>query len=45
MQYERAVMDRDEASQGKRFMDYGSRIPGSQKARNDAYTKRLKGNN
>jgi hypothetical protein len=38
---ERAVKDREEIDQGKRFYDTGTRIPGQQKAKNDRYMERL----
>lgn len=42
MQYERSVQDRKETEEGKRFYDTGTRVPGVQKAKNDAYSERLK---
>lgn len=42
MQYEKAARDTKEVNEGKRFFDTGTRIPGQQKARNDAYYARLK---
>lgn len=45
MEYERSRKDLDEAAQGKRFYDTGTRIPGRQKARNDDYERKLKGRN
>lgn len=41
MSYERAKQDSDEVLQGKRFFDGGTRIPGRQKAKNDAYDAKL----
>lgn len=42
MQYEKTSNDSKEVASGKRFSDTGTRVPGAQKARNDAYTDRLK---
>lgn len=42
MEYERTVQDRKEVDAGKRFYDTGTRIPGVQKAKNDAYFEKLK---
>lgn len=42
MQDERSSMDHAEAARGERFEDWGSRIPGSMKAKNDAYMAKHK---
>lgn len=42
MQYEQSVKDRKEVDSGKRFYDTGTRIPGVQKAKNDAYMNKRK---
>lgn len=39
----RSAMDHKEAAEGTRFEDWGSRIPGSMKAKNDAWRDKMKG--
>lgn len=43
MSYDQAKKDSEEVSQGKRFFDSGTRIPGRQKGKNDDYDAKLKG--
>ncbi len=42
MQYQKGANERKESDEGKRFYDTGTRIPGSQKAKNDAYMSKRK---
>lgn len=42
MYYQKAVDDRKEVDAGTRFYDTGMRIPGAQKAKNDAYMSKRK---
>jgi hypothetical protein len=43
MEWQRSVNEGNEVDAGKRFYDTGTRIPGRQKAKNDAYREKLKG--